>query len=114
MEVIGYTYDADHWCPDCLQKEGVDLSDDEVGVIFTYADCDYPMHCGVCGEFLGGSITADGIEELKKAYREGYYRAPNGGPSTQFQEYMAHYHGVDWRCLWTFVGLMDPCNYIKY
>jgi hypothetical protein len=107
MDVVGYTYDCDRWCADCLQDAGINPSDDEVSALFDYDESDCPEHCGSCGEFLGGSLTDRGLEDLKEAYREGNYRAPRGGPSDVFRQYMSHYL-VDWHFIWTFAGLVDP------
>ena len=111
MDVVGYVYECDHWCARCLKEAGIDPNWDEVGAIFDDSESDYPMHCGCidCREFLGGSLTSDGYELLKQAYRDGHHRAPEGGPDEQFDEYMYHYADIGaWHFLWTFVGLMDP------
>lgn len=113
MEVVGYTYDADHWCEDCLLEEGVDLDDDEVGAIFDYTESDYPMHCNACGEFLGGNLTDHGLKALKEAYRDGEYRNANGDPSEHFQQYMEAWDSVDWHILWSFLGPLDPWGELK-
>jgi len=109
MHVVGYTYECDYLCPNCLKKAGIDPNWDEVGAIFDDYEHDHPMHCGDCREFLGGCLTLDGYAALEQAYRDGYYRAPGGGPNEQFVEYMYHYADLNsWHCLWTFVGRMDP------
>ena len=114
LDVIGYTYDCDHWCADCLQAADIDPRDDEVGAIFDDEGVsDYPTHCCTCGEFLGGSLTSEGIEILKETYRKGGYRAPGGGPSDEFRKYMDYFDGVDWHFIWTFAGLLDPDGDLK-
>lgn len=110
LRVIGFVYDAAPWCHVCLVAAGIDPAGDEVGALFDDTMYDYPVHCHVCHEFLGGELTADGFEKLKQAYRDGHFRLPDGSPNEQFEEYMREYEygGYISHFIWTFIGLMDP------
>jgi len=70
-DVVGYTYEHDVYCPDCLPG-GVNPYDpdneDEVGAIFVDSewDCPGPICCS-CGEMIEGpTILHDGCEHDTK------------------------------------------------
>ncbi|SRR6266571_4861341 len=48
-DVVGYTYEADTWCSDCLP---VDESSGDVSPIFEGDTWDYDVHCSACHELL--------------------------------------------------------------
>lgn len=57
--VVGYTYNAAEFCPDCFNG---DPEDEEVGVIFASSEMDrYPV-CDHCGEKIEDvALTTDGL-----------------------------------------------------
>jgi len=107
-EPIGYVWEGDIYCADCMRKGGVvGPDDDEVGAIFEESESDYPYHCGDCREFLGGSLTKDGEKWVKAHWMEGWR------DRALMETYMRHYDGVDWYFIHTFWGWMDPLGNLK-
>lgn len=60
-DVLGYTYDADIWCEDCLP---VDPEDDDTYPIFADSEWDYQPCCNACGmELEGVTVLGESAEE---------------------------------------------------
>lgn len=100
MEVVGYSYNADTFCPDCtieyiriidpsITSEGiskilqgeVEFPDNEgnpIHPIFgTQEAGDTPDHCGDCGEFIDTSWSGDTVDyavEALEQYVGGYFK----------------------------------------
>jgi hypothetical protein len=70
-DVVGYTADADVYCPLCattIYGEGIlgenGIKDHEgnlVAPVFAEAEFDYPASCGKCHEFINTNLTSVGI-----------------------------------------------------
>lgn len=77
MRVVGYTANADTWCPWCVpyDPDGKDGEGNPVYPIFSDSEWDYPVHCRGCGAFLKTRLTAEGEnyvrESVLRAIREG-------------------------------------------
>ena len=63
--VIGYTYNADTYCPPCAQSDQrFDVDDmDTTGAIFNGSEWDYVPVCGACGETIDGVTVLDVDQE---------------------------------------------------
>ena len=78
MNVLAYTYEADHHCEACAYARfgrndqgdivGVDDEGNEIGPWFEDESIDYPAHCGECHVFLENRLTADGVHYLEQAF----------------------------------------------
>ncbi len=56
-EVLGYTADADTYCPKCAEEiypTGTDKEGNEVYPIFADNEWGTPIYCAACGEFITG------------------------------------------------------------
>ena len=88
MRVIGYAADAEIVCKDCLRYPvgAYDREGNPVTPVTEDEEVDAPLHCGACGAFLGGRLTADGERyvrervlrgdgrpEVLRAWREAYW-----------------------------------------
>lgn len=104
-EPIGYVSDGEIVCETCL---GRDPDDPDIGALFEDSESAYPYHCSYCHEFLGGSLTNDGVEWLKEQYLEHRWR-----DRALIETYMRYYDGVDWHFIHTFWGWMDPLGNLK-
>lgn len=84
-DVVGYTFDADTYCPDCTAKryadkwtkdgwiseDAVDSENNPVHPIFAESEWDSPAHCSDCHTMLDGiSLTPDGYVYVEDAIRE--------------------------------------------
>lgn len=49
MQLVGFTWEADTWCPQCLP---VEEDHEEVSAIFDIDEWDYDVHCNSCHELL--------------------------------------------------------------
>ena len=80
-DVLGYTADADTYCPTCTFKrygpepEGCpgcnhhrweDSEGNLIGVIFADSEWDTPIHCSDCGAFIPVQLTSDGREYVRE------------------------------------------------
>lgn len=79
-DVVGYTYNADTYCPNCMadiaaaegfDPDGEEAVEYECNPIFGDSETDCPSHCAVCGEYIPESLTAYGVRYvLKTLWRE--------------------------------------------
>lgn len=71
FDVVGYTADADTYCPLCastIYGDGLSIKSDTtdregnlVGPIFVDSEWDYIVHCGKCGVAIDTKLTSDGL-----------------------------------------------------
>lgn len=72
FDIIGYTADADIYCPPCARdiygagiSTGIGIKDREgnlVAPVFADSEWDYPVSCGKCHQFIEARLTKDGIQ----------------------------------------------------
>lgn len=84
FDVIGYTADADVYCPPCARNiygDGIsgengikDREGNLVGPVFADSEWDYPVSCGKCLEFIDANLTNDGIQVAYEMIAESYDR----------------------------------------
>jgi len=77
-----YAYNAALYCSECAdrimceldEREGADAdsgdSNDYPQWCSDDSESDCPEHCDGCGEFLGNSLTSEGVDYVVQAYRE--------------------------------------------
>lgn len=96
FQPIGYVYDGAVYCPDCAAP----IHNDRHHPIFSDSESDWPEHCAQCHEFLGGTLTIDGMKHLREDLVAGYIRPARAN------EYMAHYgfDDVFWHVIGTHYG----------
>lgn len=59
-EVVGYTHDADVYCPECAAKiDAFHSESEEFGPIFCDSEWDYDVHCSCCHEFMLNGMNRD-------------------------------------------------------
>lgn len=71
MHVVGFTADADTWCPACLPypEDGEDSEGNGIGAIFDESEWDSPVHCTACHALLETALTAEGAEYVREAVK---------------------------------------------
>lgn len=71
--IVGYTADADIYCPDCTDaKYGPDITarrdseSNRVHPVWNDSEWDTPQHCHTCGAFLLVRLTDDGCQYVRE------------------------------------------------
>ncbi len=113
MQLIGWLYEGEIYCDDCVRSDGTDPDSEEnwgvYGAIFEDSETDFPHYCGnyPCRELLGGALTTHGFKEICREivlhHRRGDW----------LKELMEYYNHLDWHVIWTWHGAMDPLGNIK-
>lgn len=98
---IGYAYNGDIYCEPCLCFSSIPDKDEAVVTLTDAEEVDSPIHCGVCGKFLGGNLLNRGVTELEEQMR-------NARVSLAVAwEYMDHWDWADWAVFEHFYGAFD-------
>ena len=105
---IGWIYEGDVYCPDCVGNEPDD--NPEYGPVWEETETDSPMYCGNwnCKQFIGGALTDEGWKQLKDYIRRSLHMRCDA-----VYDLMHYYSHYDWYFIPTFEGMMDPTREIK-
>lgn len=106
-EPIGYTYDADHHCPECADEAGMtgdnaeDSEGNPVGALFSWDEwwdtdgrCE-SLHCGDCGELIDTAHADPHSEDCDE------WEAPEEDDDPDPLTVAAEWHGGQWSPLYS-------------